>query len=110
MIRPRDRQTANRLDTVLMAFSKAEHPLPGIVPLNRRQTFVAQMIESMRRIEVIELLKNSPVSVACSNPKAQHSILLRRRFIILNKDREKRLFGWCSFSPILASITGKAGR
>ena len=70
MIRPRDRQTANRLDTVLMAFSKAEHPLPGIVPLNRRQTFVAQMFESMRRIEVIELLKNSPVSVACSNPQS----------------------------------------
>lgn len=68
MIRPRDRATASRLDQLLQHFSANDTPLPGIAGAVRRATYVAQLVESMRRVELVDRIRRRPVSQRCADP------------------------------------------
>ena len=68
MIRPRDRQKAGWFETQLVDFSRNDIRMPGVDTTARRQTFIAQLIESTRRIELINCLRNRPISIACADP------------------------------------------
>lgn len=69
MIRPRDRATAARFNHLLQQFSANDTPLPGIASAVRRATYVAQLIESMRRVEFVDMIRRNPVSHRCADPR-----------------------------------------
>ena len=68
MIRPRDRSTASQLEMKLVQFSSSVLPLPGVADQIKRQVFVAQLIESMRRVELIVHMRNHQISSQSADP------------------------------------------
>lgn len=68
MIRPRDLTAAKKIDADLTKFERIDTVLPGIASPKRKSTLISQIIESMRRIEYVELLRNSPMSAGVADP------------------------------------------
>ncbi len=56
----------------LAAYEKDHGPLPGLAAASRRNTWIAQMISSLRRIEFIRVLSTQKIDPARLNP--QHSL------------------------------------
>lgn len=68
-MRPKDRRRARRLDARLRAFAR-HRPLPGIRPPAHRTAFLEQLVESLRRIEYITLIRRRPVSALRADPSS----------------------------------------
>jgi len=66
----RDRQRADHLERLLIRFASATRPLPGISNPTRRSVLVAQMIDSMRRVEFVSIVKARPLSPHRCNPQS----------------------------------------
>lgn len=65
------RHHANRatdIKTALAAYENDYGPLAGLTTASRRETWVAQMISSLRRIEFIRLLNNQKIDPNRLNP------------------------------------------
>ena len=62
MLRQGDRVLARRLDERLNAFHRTTHKLPGIQPQARRVTFLAQVVESIRRVRYVAAIREREVS------------------------------------------------
>lgn len=61
-MRNRDIETAQRLETQLLNYSNEIKPLPGINFPENRETLVAQLIDSIRRIRYVEVLRQRRLS------------------------------------------------
>lgn len=68
-MRPGDQKDAAALQDALTAFDGRVHALPGIKSPNRRQALIEQMIESVRRVRYIGVLKDRKISAACADPR-----------------------------------------
>ena len=68
MLRPRDRALAHQLDERLNAFHHTTHNLPGIQPKARRDTFLAQVVESIRRVRYVAVMSERDVSKRRADP------------------------------------------
>jgi hypothetical protein len=68
-VRPKDRRRARQLDRRLRAFAK-HRPLRGIRSLASRTAFLEQLVESIRRIEYITLIRARPVSPLRADPSS----------------------------------------
>ena len=56
-MRPRERELATRLATLLQHHSSTHRALPGVAPPEQRATFVEQLVESVRRVRYIQVLR-----------------------------------------------------
>lgn len=56
-MRPKDVERARRIDRALVRFAQNEHPLPGLRSEAHRDSFVEQLVESLRRIEYVHLIE-----------------------------------------------------
>lgn len=63
---------ATDIKTALAAYESDHGPLPGLTTASRRETWVAQMISSLRRIEFIRLLNNQKIDPTRLDP--HHSL------------------------------------
>tara|TARA_R110001606_G_scaffold162682_1_gene306781 strand:- start:1560 stop:2486 length:927 start_codon:yes stop_codon:yes gene_type:complete len=68
MIRPKDKALANQISSNLVRFSADRTELIGISDITSRETLVAQIIESIRRIQFIEVLFDRPIAPERSDP------------------------------------------
>jgi len=69
-IRPKDRKLARKLEKSLLKFSDDIHELPGIAEDVDRTTFIAQILESLHRIEYIAAIQKRPISPLRADPKS----------------------------------------
>ena len=68
MVRPADRALARQIDERLATFHQTTHKLPGILPLVQRGAFLAQIIESIRRIRYVAVIRERAVSQRRADP------------------------------------------
>jgi Alpha-glutamyl/putrescinyl thymine pyrophosphorylase clade 3 len=61
-VRPRDRELAAQLDARLLVFDREKHPLPGICDSAHREAFVEQLLESIRRVKFVEVIRGRQLS------------------------------------------------
>jgi len=69
-MRPVDRQLARDLDHRLMAYERSVSLLPGIRTLNERDSLIAQIVESDRRIRYVSAIRQRGVSHHCADPSS----------------------------------------
>lgn len=67
-MRPRDQARANSIELQLREFDTTRCPLPGIHQADRRQALLEQMLESIRRVEYIRVLRSRPISNRRADP------------------------------------------
>lgn len=67
LVRPHDSDLAGRLETKLISYARRQN-LPGIVDKNRRTVFIEQLIESVRRIRYIEVIREQNLSPCRADP------------------------------------------
>ena len=68
MVRPGDRALARQIDEGLATFHQTTRNLPGILPVARREAFLGQIIESVRRVKYVSVMRNRDVSERRANP------------------------------------------
>lgn len=61
-MREKDRAAAQLLEEQLVSYSQQKKPLPGINFAENRQALIAQIIDSIRRIRYIEVIRNRRLS------------------------------------------------
>lgn len=67
-VRPADRKRATKLDAVLLDFDAKVRPLKGIRDPAARSVLVAQMIESLRRIEFVHFVRDNEIDPRRGDP------------------------------------------
>lgn len=67
-MRPNDNTRAAKLRGLLQQYHQGKHPLPGIKTEERKTSFVEQLIESLRRIEYVHLLRKRTIIQECKDP------------------------------------------
>lgn len=70
MIRPGDIPEAQRLHAALDSFEADIEPLPGVTVDDAREVFVAQIIESQRRVRYIDYLRHAPLRSTALDPNS----------------------------------------
>lgn len=70
-MRPRDRLLAEKLDANLLHYDQATRALPGIQNLARRDVFIEQILESIRRIEYVSLISTRKLSSKRADPNEE---------------------------------------
>lgn len=68
MVRPGDRALAQQINERLATFHHESRGLPGIQPLPRREVFLAQVIESVRRVRYVSVMRHRGVSERRADP------------------------------------------
>ena len=67
-MRPRDREVGCRLEEKLVAFSRNTRLLPGIMDRNMRICLVEQLLESIRRVRYVAVVRKRDLSARRANP------------------------------------------
>ncbi len=67
-MRPPDRDRAQQLENGLLAFSRNTRRLPGIRARARRLAFVEQLLESIRRVQYVSVVRSRQVSAGRADP------------------------------------------
>jgi len=67
-LRPSEHQLALRLTNHLEQHSRRVRSLPGIADLDHRNAFVEQLVESIRRVRYVRVVRNRPLSLARLDP------------------------------------------
>lgn len=70
-MRPEDRELALQLHEGLRSFSLHTRPLPGIQTIANREAFVEQLVESIRRIKYITVMKLQNHSALRADPSSE---------------------------------------
>ena len=68
MVRGGDRELARQLDERLNTFHHTTRSLPGIQERMQRETFLAQVVESVRRVRYVEVIRERDVSERRTDP------------------------------------------
>lgn len=68
-MRPRDRERAEQLKACLLAFDREKRPLPGISSRAERGALVEQLLESIRRVNYVSVIRTRPLGDRFAEPK-----------------------------------------
>lgn len=67
-MRPRDQTVAQEIEDKLQRFHNNQHPLPGIQSLPYRQSFIEQVVESIRRIQFVSVIRQRKLNAHRADP------------------------------------------
>ena len=98
-MRPRERGRARELDARLRSFSKKKHPLPGIEASSNREAFVEQIIESIRRIKYISVIRERDLSKLREDPSTDFFDPLKAAVLRQREGRIEEAF-WLVFLSV----------
>ena len=88
MVRTRELDLADRLNTRLLGHQATVRDLPGVFDSNRREVLIEQLVESLRRIKYVSVIRDRPISPRRANPSdsifdpLKASLLFQRREMI----------------------------
>ncbi len=97
MIRPRDRHAAQRLSHQLAAFHRHSRQLLGLADLAHRESFVAQVIESTRRVRFVSVLRTRDISQRRSEPSNPGYFDPLRAAIVFHRQGQTEEAFWMVF-------------
>jgi hypothetical protein len=98
-VRPRERGRARELDARLRSFSKKIRPLPGIEASSNREAFVEQIIESIRRITYISVIRERDLSKLREDPSTDFFDPLKAAVLRQREGRIEEAF-WLVFLSV----------
>ncbi len=70
-MRPKDRETGKQLKHALTRFNQTARTLPGIRNSDNLDAFVEQLVESIRRVRYVDVVKARRISAACADPQQE---------------------------------------
>jgi hypothetical protein len=107
-LRIRDLDLANTLDEKLQEYSAHNRALPGIAPIENRQAFVAQLIESIRRIKYVRVIRERRLSEGRADPNNELFDPLRAAMIYQDQGNIDEAF-WLVFLYIHFGKSSQTG-
>jgi hypothetical protein len=107
-VRPSDMEEAARLENELLAYSRGVRPLPGIGTRVRRTAFLEQVMESIRRVRFIQVLRERDI---CRDRADPNSILFDPLKAAALQEREgsREEAFWLVFLYVHFGKHGRAG-
>lgn len=69
-MRPGDITRSHELDATLIEFSDNTRPLPGINAVRCRQAYIAQLLESIRRVKYVSVIQDRPTDARRADPNS----------------------------------------
>jgi hypothetical protein len=67
-MRPKDKNLAQIIEQKLLQFHKNKRPLSGIQNAVERKVFIAQILESIRRVKYVSVMRSRPISAQRADP------------------------------------------
>lgn len=95
-VRHRELSLAQQLDARLRASEKQVDPLPGIRAIANRESFIEQLVESVRRIRYISVIKKQRLSALRADPSSDLFDPLRAAVLRQNQEQIDEAF-WLVF-------------
>ena len=96
MVRPIDKTLARRIDEGLTDFQRNTHELPGVHAIARRESLVAQIVESARRVRYVCAMKRRDISVRRADPNDELFDPLKAAVLLQNQGETDEAF-WMVF-------------
>lgn len=93
---PEKQQRAEELEAQLMEFHKEKMPLTGIVPVENILAFVAQLIDSLQRVEYVHKVRVRPISPLRADPKSALFDPIRAAMLMVKNGQKEEAF-WLVF-------------
>jgi Alpha-glutamyl/putrescinyl thymine pyrophosphorylase clade 3 len=107
-MRPRERERARDLDEQLLAFCRDKHPLLGIQSAARRAALVAQIVESIRRVEFIAAISNRDISDLRADPSSDLFDPIKAAILHTRRGNIDEAF-WLTFLSVLFGKHKRSG-
>lgn len=95
-LRPQDKKRASKLEASLKAFDLNKRALPGIHSSERREAFLEQLVESLRRIEYVSFLRDENFDSSRADPSQDIFDPLRAAVYWIRKGNPDEAF-WLTF-------------
>lgn len=105
-VREHERGLVEELERQLIAYSKESRPLPGIATADARESFVGQLIDSIRRVKYVYTIRDRDIAESCFDPTSDHFDPLKAAIAAQKRGDTEEAF-WLVF---LAIHFGKALR
>lgn len=93
---PEKLQQAERIEALLLAFHREQMPLPGIVPVENMLAFVAQLIDSLHRVEYVHTVRARNISPLRADPKSTLFDPIRAAMLMAANGQREEAF-WLVF-------------
>lgn len=100
---PEKELRAQQLEAQLIEFHKQRIPLIGIIPIENMLAFVAQLVDSLQRVEYVHKVRARPVSPLRADPKSTLFDPIRAAILMVATGQRDEAF-WLVF---LATHCGK---
>jgi hypothetical protein len=107
-VRPRERGLARELDSRLRSFSRKKHALPGVEASSNRGAFVEQIIESIRRVKYISVIRERDLSKLREDPSTDFFDPLKAAVLRQQEGRIDEAF-WLVFLSVHFGKHRRAG-
>jgi hypothetical protein len=95
-VRPREQALAAEFENRLQAFDRNSRRLPGLRTTASRQSFVEQLVESVRRVRYVSVIRTRDVSPACADPVSNLFNPVKAAILRLREGRHDEAF-WFVF-------------
>lgn len=93
---PEKELRAQELEAALMEFHREQMPLTGIVPYENMLCFVAQLIDSLQRVEYVYKVRARPISPLRADPKSKLFDPIRAAILMAANGQREEAF-WLVF-------------
>jgi hypothetical protein len=103
-----ERALGNRLQIKLTSFDANNHPLPGIDRPETREAFIEQLIDSIRRVRYLAVMRSRQISNGRADPLSDSFDPLRAAELQRRRGNLDEAF-WLVFLAIYCGKNGKSG-
>ncbi|MFX1682199.1 hypothetical protein PV762_23530 [Mitsuaria sp. CC2] len=86
---------SQELETQLMLFHREQMPLTGIVPVENLLAFVAQLIDSIQRVDYVHTIRGRHISHLRADPKSELFDPIKAAVLMMREQREEAY--WLTF-------------
>ena len=98
-MRPKDRDLYNKLNSQLFEFEKNKFSLPGIKNKYTRDTFIKQIIDSIRRVQYVFTICRRDINPDRADPTSEYFDPLKAAILFKRNDMPDEAF-WLAFLSI----------
>lgn len=98
-MRPKDVNLSKALDAALVSFASKRRSLPGITNDARREAFVEQIVESIRRIKYVAIIRKQELSASRGDPSSDMFDPIKAGILRMREGRTDEAF-WLVFLSV----------
>jgi len=98
-VRPKDANLAQTLNAGLVSFASDQRSLPGVTNELARESFVEQLVESVRRIRYISVVRQQELSPSRANPSGDMFDPIKAAVLRMREGRTDEAF-WLIFISV----------